>query len=157
MRRTMLAACAAVAALAITAVSATAAVTKFDLGSDSEQFVVLNDNNKPAQQGPRVAYIADIKCTAGERAGVIAVATQESNGADGQGGGRSECTGDKEKTLIVLQKNQGSSNFSFEDDLFTEGVAATDTRTRQLNDLRYNHSTLSPFDLSSLPGLIENR
>lgn len=152
MRRIMLIVGLAVTMSCATAGSAAAAVTGLDLGGDPEQYIVLSNQNRPALQGPRVAFLANVACTAGQRVGVIVTARQSGSGAIGQGGGGGDCTGRSKQVVIVLERLQGSPLFRFENQLSTEGFGVTDIRTRQLNDIRFDQSTLQPADVSSFLG-----
>jgi hypothetical protein len=143
---------AAVAAFA-TAGGAGASVSALDLGGDPEGYVVLSKKNKLAERGPRVAFLANIACTAGQSAGILVVAKQPGTGATSQGAGGTgdDCNGGGQLALVLMEKIPGSPQFRFQGPLSTEGFGVTDLGTGQVNDLRFDQSTLNPFDPSSLP------
>jgi hypothetical protein len=135
---------AAVAALA-TGGSATAKVSALDLGGDPNAYIVLSKDNKPAVQGPRVAFLANIRCTSGQGAGIVVVGKQ--GGATGQGAGttKDDCNGGGQRALVLMQKLSASPQFQFQGPLAVEGFAVTDLKTGVINDIRTDTATLSPF------------
>ena len=147
MRRTILVAGVVVAGLCATGGSAAAAVKALDIGGDPEAYVVLDRKNEPAERGPRVAFLANIACTPGQRAGIVVTAKQSGTGATGQGAGGSEsdCNGGGQRALVLMQKLPGSPQFRLKGLLAVEGFAVTDLKTGQVNDLRFNTSKLTPF------------
>lgn len=146
-RMVLVAGIAAVAAFA-TGGSATGAVSALDIGGDPEQYVVLSKQNEPALQGPRVAFLANIACTSGQRLGILVTAKQSGTGATGQGVGgiRGDCRGGHQLALVLMEKVRGSPQFRFQaDQLAVEGFAVTDLKTGRLNDIEPDSSTLTPF------------
>src|SRR5919201_1531551 len=110
MRRMILVAGVTAVAAFATGGSAAANVSALDLGGDPEAFVVLSSQNKPALQGPRVAFLANIACTAGQKTGILVVAKQSGSGATGQGAGgtKDDCNGGGQLALVVMEKLSGS-------------------------------------------------
>ncbi len=145
MRRMILVAGVAVVAALATGGSATAAVSILKLGGDPNAYIVLSKDNKPAAQGPRVAFLANIACTSGQGAGIVVVGKQ--GGATGQGAGatRDDCTGGGQRALVLVQKLPASPQFKHQGDLDVEGFAVTDLKSGVINDIRWDTATLSPF------------
>ena len=145
MRRMILVAGVAAVAAFATSGSAMAAVSGLDLGGDPNAYIVLSKENKPAAQGPRVAFLSNIACTSGQDAGILVVAKQ--GGAVGQGAGasRDDCNGGGQLALVLVQKLTSSPQFAFEGPLAVEGFAITDLKTGVINDIRSDTATLSPF------------